>query len=423
MTDHLSQNQIDDYCGRKLSAIELLSVSDHLAVCDLCRGVAEEASDGDRAFFALRSEVFGDTTDSPHATTEKTVAYVDGLLSGDELQTVNDHLHRCEECTRLVDDLRAFKDQIGNQINIPHSPVLIPVQSGKTHRRLFLLPSFAVSYQTFAIGAALTILIVAVIGWLIWRGTQTQPVSQDEAVSPPRTQQESQVDQIPIIAQLNDAEGRLTLNQAGQLSGVDRLPADYQTIIKEALTNQRIDVSPSLKGLVRAGSPLMSSEKDGSNFSVIEPVGKVLLTDRPQFRWSPLAGANNYVVEIYDSELTPVTASSELTTHSWEPPKSLLRGRMYSWQVKAIKDDKTVVAPRPPAPQARFRIVDSTIADEIAEARRSYASSHLLLGMLYAKAGLLDEARKEFHELQKANPDSEIARKLLGNLTQPRRRR
>jgi len=62
---------------------------------------------------------------------------------------------------------------------------------------------------------------------------------------------------------------------------------------------------------------------------------------------------------------------------------------------------------------ARFRILDETRADELAKARRAYASSHQTLGLLYQQAGLLDEAALEFQALLKNNPDSALAERLL----------
>jgi hypothetical protein len=39
-----------------------------------------------------------------------------------------------------------------------------------------------------------------------------------------------------------------------------------------------------------------------------------------------------------------------------------------------------------------------------------------VLGVLYAQAGLLDDAEREFSALLRANPKSEVARKLLSNV-------
>ena len=116
-----------------------------------------------------------------------------------------------------------------------------------------------------------------------------------------------------------------------------------------------------------------------------------------------------------------VAASPQLTENSWTAPQPLARGRVYGWQVKAIKEGQESKSPRPPAPQAKFRILDQAKANELAQAQRAYASSHLALGLLYAQAGLLEEAQQEFRALQKANPNSEIPRRLLENLRSPRR--
>lgn len=166
----------------------------------------------------------------------------------------------------------------------------------------------------------------------------------------------------------------------------------------------------------------MSSDDRGGEFSVIEPAGNVLLTDRPTFRWSPMDGAAGYVVEVYDGNFNPVATSPQLTHHSWTPPQPLPRGQVYSWQVKAVKDGQEVTSPRPPAPQAKFRVLGQAKANELSRARRAYPSSHLALGLLYAEAGLLNEAEQELRLLRKANPDSELARRLLSRVRSLRRR-
>ncbi|HKE59277.1 MAG TPA: hypothetical protein VKB46_21360, partial [Pyrinomonadaceae bacterium] len=144
--------------------------------------------------------------------------------------------------------------------------------------------------------------------------------------------------------------------------------------------------------------------------------------NRPTFRWSTLEGASEYVVEIYDSNFKLVAASPQHTGNSWTSP-SLPRGRVYAWQVKAIKEGQEITAPRPPAPQAKFRVLDQAKTDEIERARRAYPSSHLVMGLLYADAGLLKESEQELRLLQKANPDSEIARSLLRQVQEIRHRR
>ena len=220
----------------------------------------------------------------------------------------------------------------------------------------------------------------------------------------------------PVIAQLNDGGGRVMLDQEGKLAGVDNLSPAYRRMVKEALTNQRLEKSSALAGLNRPASSLMGGDEEGNKFSVTEPVGKVMLVDRPTFSWSQLTGATGYVIEVYDEKFNLVARSSQLTGNSWTAPQALKRGRTYSWQVKAIKDGQEFTSPRPPAPQAKFRILDQAKANELAQARRAYASSHLALGLLYAQAGLLDEAEQELRALQKNNPNSAIVRRLLASV-------
>jgi hypothetical protein len=433
LIEHLTQNQVDDYCRQRLRGADLLSVSDHLDECEACRRRIEIAMSGDAAFLTLRSEVFGEAAEisSPnfaraHPTSEQTNGYVDGILSGEELQIVTDHLTHCEQCALVIDDLRAFRNQIAPSLERVYHPASVSFSTeGWWHRTVASLLAPFRNSPGLAYGAALTVLLVGVTGWLVWT-LRDRPPEQEVVVVPTPPSPPAQVPApapppAQLVAQLNDGEHHLTLDQEGNLSGADDLPPAYQSLLKEALTNRRIEASPQLKGLARPSSSLMSTDKEGSDFSVIEPFGKVLLTDRPTFRWSPMKGATGYTVEVYDSKFNLVAGSPQLTDNSWTAPQSLSRGEVYAWQVKAIKDGQEFKSPRPPAPQARFRILDRAKANELAKARRAYQSSHLTLGLLYAEAGLLPEAERELGVLQRQNPNSEIARSLLDQVKALRR--
>ncbi len=57
----------------------------------------------------------------------------------------------------------------------------------------------------------------------------------------------------------------------------------------------------------------------------------------------------------------------------------------------------------------------------IEEARRTSPPSHLVLGILYAEAGLLDEADRELAALSNLNPQSSLPSNLLSDLRRQRR--
>lgn len=451
MVEHLTQRQFEDYRVRRLQAAELLSVSEHIGECEACRRRVEVAADGDATFFDVRSELFGEAAEgSPtqasraHLTAEETADYVDGTLSGERLETASDHLSSCDHCAMSVEDLRAFRDEVTPSLGREYRPAAVPASTDGGWRRAFgsLSSLFRVS-PVPAFGAGLAVVLLALTGWMVWRTTREREPSREVVVSPAPTSQPAPVEAVPTpsqpepapsapvpsepealaaVAQLDDGGGRLTLDRAGTLSGADGLPQAYREMLKGALADRRIERSPQLKGLSRPGSSLMSSDGQGAEFSVLDPAGSVLLTDRPTFRWSALEGATGYVVEVYDDGFNLVATSPRLDARSWAAPQTLPRGKVYAWQVTAFKDGQEIKSPRPPAPQAKFRILDRAKADELARARRSYPSSHLTLGLLYARAGLLKEAEQELRLLQRANPGSELARSLLRQIQALRRR-
>jgi hypothetical protein len=153
-----------------------------------------------------------------------------------------------------------------------------------------------------------------------------------------------------------------------------------------------------------------------TGFKLLAPVGVVIESAQPNLRWSALEGARSYTVTVYDSSLTEVAASDPLTTTRWSVPTALARGRTYVWQVRAVKDGGEVVAPPPAAARVKFKVLEQAKVEEVERARRSHAKSHLVMGLVYAEAGLLDEAAREFDALLRDNPKSPIARRLLRSL-------
>src|SRR5262249_53984318 len=149
------------------------------------------------------------------------------------------------------------------------------------------------------------------------------------------------------------------------------------------------------------------------SFRLIEPVGKIVMRNAPVFRWSEIDGASYYIVEVYDDQFNLIVTSPQLSTNSWTISQPLARGKTYAWQVKANRDGEEITSPRPPAPQAKFRVLDDATASDLARAEKTYASSHLTMALLYANAGLLQESEQQLRLIVKANPNSEVARKLL----------
>ena len=176
---------------------------------------------------------------------------------------------------------------------------------------------------------------------------------------------------------------------------------------------QRIDAPPDVAELVAQSGRLLRGSTPGVPFSLIGPVATVVRNERPRFRWQQLSGASGYIVTVFDSNFDRVAASETLERTEWSVPEALERSHTYSWQVTAIRGGERIKSPLTPAPEARFKILDSITSAELERARKTYDNSHLLIGILYTQAGLLDDAEREFEVLAAANPKSAVARSLL----------
>ncbi len=147
----------------------------------------------------------------------------------------------------------------------------------------------------------------------------------------------------------------------------------------------------------------------------LSPVGAMVLDDRPVFQWSGVRNAR-YRVEIFDEAFHPVAASPELLTTTWTPPRALPGGKTYLWQITAVIAGETFTVPQPPAPEARFHVIDRRSAGAIETLEREESRPSLGLGVAYAEAGALAEAQREFSALVAANREAERARTYLATV-------
>jgi hypothetical protein len=220
---------------------------------------------------------------------------------------------------------------------------------------------------------------------------------------------------VPIVA-LHDGERVITLDKDGRLAGLGSAPPPYQELVKTVLVAQRVKVPPLFADLVGNRGVLMGGTAGRETFLQVGPLGTVVESDRPTFRWSPLNGATSYAVTVYNSASKQAIMSPPLTATEWTPPDPLERGGLYAWEVTATKDGKDFTVPIAPTPQAKFKVLEREKLGELNYARDAYRNSHLILGTLYARDCLLEEAERQFEALVAANPDSLTARRLLDSL-------
>jgi hypothetical protein len=364
--------------------------------------------------------------------------YVDGKANDIDREIVDSHIALCSQCADELRDLFAFKEQ--------------PVAAIKSDARVTSpwwkqwLPRLS-SLSNPALATAVVIAVFILAAVLLWTTYPTSRVEQAQTGSPESDKQRQAVEkeqpspaatehaaqknpeegraaprEEPLIA-LNDASGQVILNQHGQLEGFQELPSDLRESVERALATRRLQASPALRGWPTGAGNLRSEFEKQSTFAPLDPMDVVIETDRPTFRWRPFENVRNYTVTIYDAKLRQVGSSDPVTGTEWTIPNSLERGITYSWQISAaLKDGKTVVSPKPPLPEARFRILDQHAVAALTKLRASAGSSHLAMGVFYWKHGLIEESEREFHALAKANPNSTVVAELVVSLRSSRRR-
>ena len=368
---------------------------------------------------------------SEHLTTQQLEGYRRRTLEPAELLALGDHLMLCAACRRqLREAIPARETILALQTNLRNAASTPPV-FWSWMVDLFSPQSWTLPLVLRAAGIAATaaLLILALTLWLWGRSER-----RDEIVIAPSPTAPSPTPPIypspppevaaPILLALIDGGGQVTLDTQGKLSGLESLsPADQQRV-KTALTTRKVETPRTLRELKSALGTVMGSPT-GDSFALLNPIGQILASNRPTLRWRPLRGAMNYQVTITDPQANykEVAVSPALSGEAWQVDRPLKRGRVYAWQVTARTESGEAKAPALNAPEAKFRVLEQTKADELARAEKAFAGNHLTLGLLYALAGLLDEAEREFQALVKANPESDVAKSLLRDIRAKRRAR
>lgn len=279
----------------------------------------------------------------------------------------------------------------------------------------------------------LALLVWGVIRWRTSSGTSQQlaggasPTPTVERTPPP-----SSIPLAPtVVLALNDGGQSVTLDANGNVLGIESFSAADQQAVKNALLSGKIETPPALAELKGKADVLMGgTESDpgklwaaSAGSTLLTPFAEIVAEDRPVMKWKPLASAESYVVTISDllANYREIAISPKLSATNWRPARPLPRGRSYVWQVTAtIKDsnggNREITAPLPEAPEAKFRILTQTQADELAQGREVYAGRPLPLSLLYARIGLLKDAERELQVLAASNPKDSIVQELLRNL-------
>lgn len=440
--EHLTDEEVAGFRRLVMSPAERHRLDAHVAACEECLGRLLGSPPSHLAFVPLTEAFMPSAAEKPfHLSRGELERYQnEGLDEADRI-IFESHLESCPECNTKADSLRAAARA---------------TPAPESHRRW--LSAFRHRPQLWTLARAAG--IIAVIGCLLivialW--IQRQPAQglhqaaqtehRDNPAAPPplkemgggnenesaRAESDDPVaantsaeEQSPAasenVIRLKDGDAEVSFDSQGHLTGLEKLAPHIQSAVQTALAHGHLPEPRVLNELAGPKINLMGGPSEGLPFKLIAPVGVAVAHSRPTLRWQALDGADSYTVSVFDSDFNRVATSGPQGATTWTPPLSLRPGNVYSWEVTAARAGQEIRSPVAPAPRAQFKVVEAGQFDEIAGVRKQSPRSHLALGIVYARAGLLDEAEREFRLLVKNNPGSRVAKRLLRTVEGWRRR-
>ncbi len=432
MPDHISTQLLEGYGRRRLGAAELLALDDHLSTCPACRERWRKANPRVEALQALQTSLeVADETEPAHLSSERLAIYAAGGFDEIDRELAESHFEVCTQCAAQAQGLRAQTardvEAVGSSAltGAQATPGALSAQLMATSGPASLRSRFPLSPLALKVAGAVAMLALLVLAFALWLRDRNegsavfvQPTAPAPSIPDPATHPPPEAPPAPILLALNDGGETITLDSRGNFVGLGALSPPDQQRVRSALETQEVQISKTIKELRDSSAPTMGGSSGGA-LALLGPAGAVIASRRPTFRWRPLNGATGYQITITDpaAGYREVVSSPQVQGRKWTADRPLERGRIYTWQITARAGDREVKSP-----EAKFKVLDHAAAGALARVNRIYAGRRLALGLLYAEAGLLDDAERELKALVVANPQSPIAKNLLRDLRSKKRR-
>src|SRR5271157_187792 len=415
MAEHLTPDQVARYRQRRLSSAEFVAFDDHLATCEPCRQAVSDSKQLQAAYSFLRQDLQNQAKlGLTHVAYEQLEAYVDNEIGDADREIVDSHVELCRTCRDELRDLREFRGSLESRDLASRGsdmeslePLTIVAQANEQDRsasprsesaRQKLIHFWRYPGYLAAVSAAFAMVLVA--AWLL-PGLHRTPAptnAQMTRSSQPQSESQSPTNQ---IARGTTAVGTIAAGTT--------------------VAQPELHPPAELSALIGKSGTLLGGTTQGASFALLSPVGTYVENVQPLFRWQPLSGAFRYKVTVVYTELHEVLESPAISETSWKATTTLQRGKVYLWQVTAFRNSEQIVAPAPPAPEARFEVINQSQADQLARSKLTQPSNHFALGCAYANAGVLDEAERELRLVSTSDANYDLSQKFIVQLEALRR--
>jgi hypothetical protein len=209
----------------------------------------------------------------------------------------------------------------------------------------------------------------------------------------------------PAVIRNARSSGRL--GGAESLQSLESLPSSLREGAREVVTSDMPLRPAALKDLTPSVDP-----------QIEYPASEVIEETQPELRWKPFAAS--YSVLVSDRGGKEAAHATELPGTHWTISTSLIRGAIYTWEVRASGSadlhHTDAVHQAGAVHKGMFRVLGDSEEQTLAQLRASGAGP-LALGAVAQQFGLLSMAQREFEKLAKDLPRSQDAEKLLEHVT------
>jgi hypothetical protein len=421
MTAHLSNEEISNYCERRLSRGALDHAHEHLFSCDTCYDRFLRVFQTKRRFPIEidLNELAG--LKGWHLQGQELKDYVEGRLADPDLTFANIHLKECAWCREEAHHISEFSDKLQYYLSKRHAPLEHPTVSRRYLPRLGNL-----SWGSLDLGKAAAIILL-VLGSVIilWSVSGTKPEAKQDGLSASSRENTSvttaasgspQNANVLPVPQPSQSGASIQSQGASYIDNSARSSRPSTERENEAsLITANLVMPEVVKMFDRSRVILRGDDNRDESFNIISPYATVITDDQPTFRWTALSGAASYTVSVYDDSLNLVERSKPINETRWSATSRLKRGVVYTWIVTAIRESKEILAPKLPA-RAEFKIIENTKLLNL-NGKINRVHSGAARGVLYARAGLLDKAEQELLLHLNNRPDDERAKNLLQTIS------
>lgn len=428
MTHHLSTSELEQFCVSALAEDELVAAASHTAECQACHHRFVEELRRQRGpipiSFTLEPEFW---FRNDHLDFDLLVGLADHTLDQDLQEIVDVHLKTCELCREDLRSFLASRQATAGEMKVSYGPSYrdaadFEVPAGRRWwGRLASRPAYALA-AVVLVAIALLIGVIALSrrsrsleagnkdqrDFLANENASGSPSLPPSVVSTPTVPDDS-----TTIAKLKDVSGEVTIDKGRHVTGLNETSEITRQQIARVILSEHIDPATVLRDLAANKSSLRGTDDTEKQVRLLYPARRVVIENRPVFKWGRLPDATYYRVYVLDANGNQVTQSEDLppTQTQWKASTALRRGQIFSWVVTTFVDGKEVVSPGASDPEMKFAVLSNNDLQELTRLKKQ--NSHLALGVFYGRAGLLTEAEGELQQLIQLNPQSDLPRKLL----------